>query len=184
MSDAKIVVVGSCNMDIYTWTDHLPEPGETVVGDRYWMGMGGKGANQAVGVRRLGADASMVGRVGDDLFGRQMLETLHSYGVRCETIHTDPEAGSGVALVFVDRHGENVIAVISGANMRLSPEDVDAAADELRAADVVLMQLEVPIEASERAIDIALEGGALCVLNPAPARPLSDRLLQKVHLLA
>lgn len=183
MSKAKIVVVGSCNMDIYTWTDHLPEPGETVFGERYWMVMGGKGANQAVGTRLLGAEATMVGRVGDDLFGRQMLATLDSYGVAGDYIRVDAEAGSGVALVFVDQRGENMIAVISGANMRLGPADVDAAADKVRAADVLLMQLEVPLEANERAMDIALEGGALCILNPAPARPLPDRVLGKVHLL-
>jgi ribokinase len=180
---AKIVVVGSCNMDIYTWTDHLPEPGETVIGDRYWMVMGGKGANQAVGTRLLGAEATMVGRVGDDLFGRQMVETLHAHGVAGDYIRVDTESGSGVALVFVDKQGENMIAVISGANMRLGPADVDAAAGKVRAADVVLMQLEVPLEANERAVDIALEGGALCILNPAPARPLPDRVLKKIHLL-
>jgi len=183
MSRAKIIVVGSCNMDIYTWTDHLPEPGETVFGERYWMVMGGKGANQAVGTRLLGAEVTMVGRVGNDLFGQQMLETLDAYGVAPDYIRVDPEAGSGVALVFVDRRGENMIAVISGANMRLSPADVDAAADRLRAADVLLMQLEVPLEANERAMDIALEGGTLCILNPAPARRLPDRILRKVHLL-
>jgi ribokinase len=180
---AKVVVVGSCNMDIYTWTDHLPEPGETVIGDRYWMVMGGKGANQAVGTRLLGAEATMVGRVGDDLFGRQMVETLHAHGVAGDYIRVDTESGSGVALVFVDKQGENMIAVISGANMRLGPADVDAAAGKVRAADVVLMQLEVPLEANERAVDIALEGGALCILNPAPARPLPDRVLKKIHLL-
>ena len=183
MSNAKVVVVGSANMDIYSWTDHLPEPGETVIGDRYWMVMGGKGANQAVGARLLGADVTMVGRVGEDLFGQRMLETLNSYGVACDYVRVDNGAGSGVALVIVDKKAENVVVVISGVNMRIDLTDVDAAADKLGDADVLLMQLEIPLDAIERAVDIALEGGALCVLNPAPARPLPDCILRKVDLL-
>ena len=183
MSNAKVVVVGSANMDIYSWTDHLPEPGETVIGDRYWMVMGGKGANQAVGARLLGADVTMVGRVGEDLFGQRMLETLNSYGVACDYVRVDNGAGSGVALVIVDKKAENVVVVISGVNMHIDLTDVDAAADKLRDAHVLLMQLEVPLDAIERAVDIALEGGALCVLNPAPARPLPDCILRKVDLL-
>jgi ribokinase len=183
MSGPKIVVVGSSNMDIYTWTGHLPEHGETVIGERYWMGMGGKGANQAVGSRRLGAESTIVGRIGQDLFGQQMLETLRSHGVNCDFIKLDPEAGSGVALVIVDERGENIIAVIPGTNMRIAPSDVEAAAGKIREADVVMAQLEIPLEAIEKAFDIALEGDTLCILNPAPARPLPGSILGKVNLL-
>lgn len=183
MLSPRIVVVGSSNMDIYTWTDHLPERGETVIGERYWMGVGGKGANQAVGARQLGAQSILVGRIGEDVFGQQMLETLNSYGVNCDFIKLDPEAKSGVALVIVDEHGENVVAVIPGTNMHITPADVEAAADQLRAADVLMTQLEIPLDAIEKAIDIALEGDTLCILNPAPARPLPDSILKKVHLL-
>ncbi|MGA2111629.1 MAG: ribokinase [Anaerolineales bacterium] len=183
MAEAKVIVIGSCNMDIYSWAEHLPEPGETVIGQRYWMSMGGKGANQAVGARLLGAEVTMVGRVGDDLFGKQMLETLRSHGVNCDHLRVDSGAGSGVALVVVDKRGENIIVVVSGVNMRIDRSDVEAAASELRAADVLLMQLEIPLDAIERAIDIAREARAMCILNPAPARPLPDRILRKVHLL-
>jgi ribokinase len=183
MSNARIVVVGSCNMDLYSWTDHLPEPGETVLGNRFWTGMGGKGANQAVGARMLGAHVTMVGRVGDDLFGRQMRETLSGHGVACDCLHVDTEAGSGAALVIVDRQAENIIVVTPGANMRIAPGDVEAAAGRIRTADVLLMQLEIPLDAIERAIDIAREADTKCILNPAPARPLPDRILAKVHLL-
>jgi ribokinase len=183
MPTPKVVVVGSCNMDIYSWTHHLPEPGETVIGDRYWMGMGGKGANQAVGACRLGADVSMVGRVGDDLFGQRMLETLRGYGVDCEAIQTDAHTGSGVALVVVDRVPENVIVVVPGANMCVTPEDVEASAEKLQAADVLMMQLEIPLETIERAMDVARAGETFCILNPAPARPLPERILRKAHLL-
>jgi ribokinase len=183
MSTPKVVVIGSCNMDIYSWTHHLPEPGETVIGDRYWMGMGGKGANQAVSACRLGAEVSMVSRVGNDLFGQRMLETLRGYGVNCEAIQTDPHAGSGVALVVVDKIPENIIVVIPGANMCITPEDVEAAAGKLQAADVLMMQLEIPLETIDHALDVSREGDTFCILNPAPARPLTENILRKAHLL-
>jgi ribokinase len=183
MPSPKVVVVGSCNMDIYSWTHHLPEPGETVIGDRYWMGMGGKGANQAVAACRLGAEVSMAGRVGDDLFGQRMLETLRGYGVDCEAIQIDAHTGSGVALVVVDKIPENVIVVVPGANMCVTPEDVEAAGEKLHAADVLMMQLEIPLEAIERALNVARTGDTFCILNPAPARPLPNSILSKVHLL-
>jgi ribokinase len=183
MSNAKVVVVGSSNMDIFFYTDRAPEPGETVIGDRYLMVMGGKGANQAVGARLLGAEVTLVGRIGDDLFGRRMLDNLSSYGVARDHIQVDKEADSGVALILVDKQAENSIVVVPGVNMRITPTDVEGAANKLRAADVLLMQLEIPLDAIERAIDIALEGNTLCVLNPAPARLLPDHILKKVHLL-
>jgi ribokinase len=183
MKKPRIVVVGSCNMDIYSWTAHLPEPGETVIGDRYWMGMGGKGANQAVAACRLGADVTMVGRVGNDLFGKQMLETLASYGVGCDFINIDQEAGSGIALVTVDKKPENVIVVVPGTNMRITTADVVAAEAKIREADVLLMQLEIPLDVVECAADIASQSNTLCILNPAPARPVPERLVRKVDLL-
>ena len=183
MTTPKIVVVGSANMDIYAYVSHLPEHGETVIGNRYWMGMGGKGANQAVGACRLGAHTTLVGRVGQDLFGRQMLETLKNHGVNCDFIKVDLEADSGVALVMVDEQAENIISVIPGTNMRISPSDVEAAADQIRDANVVMMQLEIPLNAVEKSIDIARKNDTLCILNPAPARPLPDSILNKVDLL-
>jgi ribokinase len=183
MSNANIVVVGSSNMDIFCYSDRLPVPGETVIGDRYWMVMGGKGANQAVGARRLGAEVTLVGRVGDDVFGQRMLDNFSSHGMALDHIQVDREAGSGVAMILVDKQAENSIVVVPGVNMRISPSDVESAAARLRAADVLLMQLEIPLEAIQRAVDLAREGHTLCVLNPAPARPLPDRILEKVDLL-
>jgi ribokinase len=183
MAKPKIVDLGSCNMDIYSWTDHLAEPGETILGERYWMGMGGKGANQAVAASRLGAEVTMIGRVGDDLFGKQMLETLGSYGVECEHITMEAGVNSGVALVTVDKKPENVIVVVPGTNMRISPADVDAAASKIKSASILMMQLEIPLDAIERAVDIACEGDTICILNPAPARPLPERLIKKVHIM-
>jgi ribokinase len=183
MDKPRIVVIGSCNMDIYSWTAHLPEPGETVIGERYWIGMGGKGANQAVAACRLGADVTMVGRVGNDLFGNQMLETLASYNIDCGLINVDQESGSGVALVTVDKRPENVIVVIPGTNMRVAVADVIAAKSKILNADILLMQLEIPLDAVECAADIARESDTICILNPAPARPIPERLIKKAHLL-
>lgn len=183
MQKPKIAVVGSANLDIYTWTHHLPETGETVIGERYWMGMGGKGANQAVGVRKLGAEVTMVSRVGKDAFGESLLNAFRTHGVDCAHVRVDDQTGSGIAMVFVDRKANNVIAVVPGANMRISPEDVAGAADAIRAADVLMMQLEIPLDAIERALTIAHEGGTLCILNPAPAKPLPAGIMNRVHIL-
>lgn len=183
MSKPKVAVVGSCNMDIYSWTAHLPEPGETVIGDRYQMVMGGKGANQAVGACRLGAEVTMVGRVGDDLFGQRMLETLQSYRVNCQHVRVDHQAGSGVALVVVDKKPENIIVVIPGTNMCIEPADIVAAAEEIYKADVLMMQLEIPLAAIEQALEIARHANTFCILNPAPARPLPDQILKKIDLI-
>src|SRR5271157_2509781 len=151
MVTPKIVVVGSCNMDIYSWTDHLPEPGETVIGDRYWQVMGGKGANQAVAACLQGAQVSMVGRVGNDLFGQNMLETLSGYGVDASHVRVDEQVGSGIALVVVDKKPENIIVVVPGTNMCIEPADIDEADACIHAADVLLAQMEIPLPAIERA---------------------------------
>jgi ribokinase len=183
MQKPKIVVVGSANMDIYTWTHHLPESGETVVGNRYWMGMGGKGANQTVGARKLEAEVVLVGRLGNDAFGRELRETLTAHDVSCDYIQVDLEAGSGMAMVLVDRDANNIIAVVPGANMQITSEDVTKAETIIQAADVLMMQLEIPLDAIEQALDIAHKGEAVCILNPAPARQLPDSILQRVHIL-
>jgi ribokinase len=179
----KIAVLGSCNMDIYSWTEHLPEPGETVIGDCYSMVMGGKGANQAVAACKQGAEVAMIGRVGDDMFGERMLATLLGHGVQTRYIQVSAGSGSGVALVVVDRKPENVIVVIPGTNMHIDCNDVDCAADLIRSSDVLMMQLEIPLEAIQRALQIASGGKTLRILNPAPARPLPDEILQNIDLI-
>jgi len=183
MDKPRISVVGSCNMDIYATTEHLPEPGETVIGHSYIMTMGGKGANQAVAAGKLGGDVTMIGRVGCDAFGRQMLDTLDSYGIHTAHIHCDDGAGSGMALIVVDRRPENVIVVIPGTNMRITPQDVLAAEAEIKQSSVLLMQLEIPLDAIEAAIQVARLGNCLCILNPAPARQLPEVILQNIDLL-
>jgi len=183
MNKPRISVVGSCNMDIYATTEHLPEPGETVIGYNYIMTMGGKGANQAVAARKLGGDVTMIGRVGCDAFGKQMVETLNSYGINTTHIHCDEEAGSGMALIVVDKRPENVIVVIPGTNMRITPQDVRAAEQQLQQSAVLLMQLEIPLDAIESAIATAHRANCICILNPAPARQLPPAILRNIDLL-
>lgn len=183
MGAPKIVVVGSCNMDIYSWTDHLPEPGETVIGERYWQVMGGKGANQAVAACRQGAQVSMIGRVGNDLFGQNMLGTLAGYGVDASLVRVDESVGSGIALVVVDKRPENIIVVVPGTNMCIEPAEIDAAAACIHAADVLLAQMEIPLPAIKRAFEVARQGKTFCILNPAPARPLPDEIYQMIDLI-
>ncbi|WP_420454356.1 ribokinase [Rubrivirga sp.] len=178
----RVLVVGSANMDLVVVCERFPAPGETVLTDELTAFSGGKGANQAVACARLGGDVRFLGRVGDDAFGGQLLDDLDAAGVDVGAVQAD-DGSSGVALITVDGRGENQIIVASGANGRLAPDDVEAARSLFEAADVVLLQLEVPVETVERAAALATEVGARVVLNPAPARPLSDALLASVDVL-
>jgi ribokinase len=180
---AYVTVIGSLNMDLVIRAPRIPQPGETIIGSQFRNVPGGKGANQAVAAARLGAQVSMVGRVGRDGFGEVLLENLASDGIDHTHVTRDPEAASGVALIVVDDAGQNSIVVASGANGRLSPDDVEAARAAIAGADVVLMQLESPLETVSRAAEIARAHGVPVVLNPAPARPLPSPLLSLVDVL-
>jgi ribokinase len=182
---AKIVVVGSSNTDMVVKTPHLPAPGETVLGGEFVMAAGGKGANQAVAAARLGAEVTFVARVGQDVFGEQVLAGFEREGLITEHVTADPTAASGVALILVDAMGENSIAVASGANACLSPGDVQRARQAIEAADVLLLQLETPLETVLAAAQIAHRAGVRVILNPAPAPadPLPAALLACVDIL-
>ncbi len=181
---ASLTVVGSLNMDLVTRSPRIPQPGETIIGSDFHTVPGGKGANQAVAAARLGARTSMVGRVGCDAFAEQLLDNLAAAGVDHRFVLRNSEAATGVALIVVDDAGQNSIVVASGANMRLSPADVDAAAAAISPADVLLLQLESPLETVTRAAQMAHAHGASVILNPAPARPLPAELLALVDVLA
>jgi ribokinase len=180
---ASIVVVGSLNMDLVIRAPHIPRPGETVIGGEFLTAAGGKGANQAVAAARLGAQVSMVGRVGRDAFGGVLLENLEADGIEHAFVVRDGEAATGVALIVVDDNGENSIVVSSGANMRLTPADVEAAEAVIATADALILQLEVPLESVVRSAELARAHGVQVVLNPAPARALPARLLSMVDVL-
>ena len=177
---ASIVVVGSLNLDIVVPVPHHPRPGETVLGEDHRSTPGGKGANQAVAAARLGRRVAMVGRVGDDGAGRTLRAALDSEGVDIAHTLVTSAAPSGIAMISVDPKGENAIVVSPGANARLTPADVDAAGDVIEKADVLLCQLEVPVES---VIAAARRARGTVMLNPAPARPLPDELLEAVDVL-
>lgn len=180
---SRITVIGSSNTDMIVSVEHLPAPGETVIGGAFSMAAGGKGANQAVAAARLGAQVAFVACLGEDTFGEQAVADFRAEGIDTSHIVRTPEAPSGVALIFVDRQGENAIAVAPGSNALLTPDDVRRAAEAIRCADVALAQLEVPLEAVAAAAEIAAEAGVPFLLNPAPARELPPELLRKAAIL-
>jgi len=180
---AKIAVVGSLNMDLVVRVPHMPIPGETVIGSDFRTIPGGKGANQAVAATRLGAEVTMIGRVGDDDFGRAQLRNLGELGVDTTHVIVDPEAATGIALITLDASGQNSIVLASGANMRLTREDINAAQDAIVQSDVLVLQLESPLEVVAYAIDVAHAEGVKVILNPAPAQPLAKETLAKLDYL-
>ena len=180
---ASIAVIGSLNMDLVIRSPRIPGPGETILGGELHTVPGGKGANQAVAAARLGARVSMIGRVGRDTFATPLLENLAADGIDHTFVLQDRESATGVALIVVDDNGENSIVVSSGANMRLSPADVEAAEAAISAAALLILQLEVPLDTVIRSAELARAHGVQVVLNPAPARPLPAELLSMVDVL-
>jgi ribokinase len=181
---ATICVVGSSNIDLISRVPRLPRLGETLIGHSFHMGYGGKGANQAVMAANLGARVTMVTRVGRDVFGEGTLKNYLDQGIDTRHVRFDEERFSGVAPIFVDDNADNVIVIVPGANMGLTPEDARAASDAILAADVLCCQLEIPIETTLEAFRIARSGGVRTILNPAPAMPLPDELLRLTDICA
>ena len=179
----KIIVIGSSNIDMVVRTSHLPAPGETILGGEFFMNQGGKGANQAVAVKRLGGNLIFVAKLGNDILGQQSVDYFKKEGIDTKYITLDENSASGVALISVDDHAENSIVVASGANMLLNEQDVDKVVEEMYEGDILLMQLEIPIETVEYAAQIASEQGIKVILNPAPARALSNKLLQNLYMI-
>lgn len=179
----SICVVGSLNMDLVMRTPHLPVPGETVSGGPFATHPGGKGANQAVAAARLGAAVAMVGRVGGDAFGARLRTELDQADIDIRQVVTLPDVASGVALIAVEASGQNSIIIAPGANGALTPADVEAAGPTITAAQVLLLQLETPLPAVQRAAELAHAAGTLVLLNPAPAQPLPAELLAQVDYL-
>ncbi|MDQ2800694.1 MAG: ribokinase [Armatimonadota bacterium] len=181
---ARIVVVGSANTDMVARVARLPLPGETVLGGEFAMLPGGKGANQAVAAARLGAVVTFVACVGADSLGDAAVLGFEAEGIDTRYVVRDPDAPTGVALITVDTvTGENAIVVASGANAKLSVGLITMAADAIRDADVVVCQLESPLETVQATLKLAQEAGKTTILNPAPAQALSDELLSYVSVL-
>lgn len=180
---ADILVLGSLNMDLIVRTPRLPAPGETILGTGFSTAPGGKGANQAVAAAKLGAPVKMIGRVGADDFGKTMRSSLNAVGADTQYLVTDNEAATGIASIWVDDRGQNSIIVAPGANARVGRADVDAASAAFRHARVLVAQLEIPLETVQYAFQIARKHNCLTVLNPAPAQPLSRKILELVDLV-
>jgi len=180
---AKIVIVGSFNTDLTAYTERMPRPGETIIGKKFVTGPGGKGSNQAVAAARLGAEVTFVGRVGQDVFAEIGLGIWKQEGINTDFVIRDPQNATGVAPIWVDSSGENTIIVIPGANLAVSPSDVDAAVDVIAGADVLITQFEINFDALKHALQVARSHGVRTILNPAPAARVSREILALADFL-
>jgi len=179
----SIVVVGSSNTDMIIRVPRIPRAGETLLGGEFLTAAGGKGANQAVGAARAGGKVAFIARVGRDAFGDQAIVGLLRDGIDVSRVFRDKLTPSGVALIFVAQDGENSIAVAGGANAKLSPSDVKKAAGVIRSAGLLVAQLETPLATVTAAVELAVKAGVPVILNPAPARPLPNSLLERISIL-
>jgi ribokinase len=179
----KIVVIGSSNTDMVIKVPRLPKTGETILGGKFYTAAGGRGANQAVSAARAGGDVTFVARVGNDMFGDRAIESFKTEGINTDHIVKDNDLPSGVAEIFIDDNGHNLVAVASGANMNLSVYDIINAKQAIMEADIILMQLEVPLKTLEYAAKLAEDAGKRFILNPAPAMQLPISLLKKISVL-
>lgn len=183
-TDRPVVsVVGSYAVGLFLRAPRFPVPGETLIGSDFYMGHGGKGSNQAVGAARLGAETHLMARIGTDLFGDMGIELYEQENVGTEYLIRTPERSTGVGFIILDSKGDNEIVVDLGANLMLSPDDVDAAEDLIKSSDVVLSVLEIRAETAGRAMEVGRRHGVTTVLNPAPATELPDSILASVDVL-
>lgn len=180
---ANILVIGSSNTDMVVKTDRFPQPGETIIGGEFFMFPGGKGANQAVAAARLGGKVSFVCKTGDDLFGKQALEGFKHESIDTKYCLVDKQAASGVALITINKEGENEIVVASGANHQLKAEDLKQADPAFQAADIILVQLEIPLPTVEEIIAKGKLASKKIILNPAPAQSLNRSIFQDLYLI-
>lgn len=183
MIKRRIVVIGSTNMDMVVKATHIPVPGETVLGGAFLMNPGGKGANQAVSVARLGGEVTFISKVGNDVFGKQSTQAFEEEGIDISGVLEDNDAPSGVALITVDESGENSIVVASGANLNLSPQDVETYLEKTSDVEIILMQLEIPMDTVKFTARYALAHGIKVILNPAPSNPLVQELFHMIDII-
>lgn len=181
--NGKILVVGSSNTDMIIKISSLPKPGETVIGGSFFMAAGGKGANQAIAAKKSGADVTFMTRVGDDDFGKRAVDDYRNEGLNVDYIIKDEQAASGIAFIMVDNKGENSIAVASGANTNLLPADIEKISGVLNQVEIILLQLEIPLETVYAVVKKAFDAGKTVILNPAPAQKLGDDLLRMITII-
>ena len=183
MQNPKVTVVGSANVDLVIRAERKPTKGETLIGETFDIFTGGKGFNQATAAARLGAAVTLIGRIGQDLFGEMLRTAMATEHIDSQFVKSDAKGGTGVANIVVEPDGDNSIIVVPRANMRLTPTDIDAAETRIAEAKVLLLQLETPIDASQRAVEIAKANDTTVILDPAPARSLPESLLAQVDIL-
>lgn len=179
----NILVIGSSNTDMVVKTKRFPAPGETIVGGDFYMFAGGKGANQAVAAVRMGSSVTLVCKVGNDIFGKKAIAGFEQEGINTKYVFIDPEKASGVALITVNEYGENEIVVASGANATLSPQDIEQLTAVFETSDIVLAQLQIPLETVEHIIKKAAILGKKVILNPAPAQVLPESIYKDLFLI-
>ena len=180
---SRIVVIGSINTDMVVRSSQLPSPGQTVMGHSFMTTGGGKGANQAVAAARLGADVSLIARIGSDAFGEMSIENFKKEKINIDNIYTDSDAPSGVAFIVVDDRGENIIVVAPGANATLNEKDIQDAEDVIERAGIVLFQLEIPMRTVAEGIRLAKKHNRIVMLNPAPAASIPEQVLHAVDII-
>lgn len=180
---AKIVVIGSTNTDMVVKSARLPKPGETLLGGKFFTNLGGKGANQAVAVARMGGEVNFISRLGDDVFGKKALHQFKKEGISSRYLSIDEYEASGTALITIGGQGENVIVVAPGANNTLTSKHIDDAKEDIKSADIVLIQLEIPMQVVTYAIQMANALGKRVILNPAPAQQLTEKSLSCLYAI-
>ena len=183
MKQPSILVIGSANTDMVIKADHLPLPGETLIGGDFFMNAGGKGANQAVAAVRAGGSVTFIAKVGNDIFGEEAIQLFRKEGIDTSYILSDPHRASGVALITVDKNGENTIVVASGANANLTSQELDSIRSIIEQSSIILMQLEIPIDAVTHVTKLAKSKNSMVVLNPAPACVLPQDLFTHVSII-
>ncbi len=183
MAKEGILVIGSANMDMVVTAEHFPQPGETILGKKFGMFPGGKGANQAVACAKLGGKTYFIGKMGKDIFKEKLVQNMKNDGVNLDCLLIDTEESTGIALITVDASGENEIVVVSGSNMKLTPDEVESKLHVFQQVNVVLTQLEIPLETVQKAAELAKASSALLIVNPAPGRTLPEHLLKQVDFL-
>ena len=179
----QVTVVGSFMYDLVAIVPRRPKTGETLVGNTFGMFLGGKGANQAIAASRAGSKVTMVGRLGNDFFGKQFLEKFSREGINTDFVTQDDENGTGVAMPLIDASGDNSIVIIPQANMALTVENINQAQSTIADADVLVMQCEVPMDANQRAAEIAKQNDTLVILNPAPAQLIPEQILKLADII-
>jgi len=178
----KICVIGSLNMDLVVNVDEMPKKGQTLIGENFKEVPGGKGANQAVAIAKLGGDVSMIGKVGNDGFGQTLINALKANNVKTDYIQIE-NCSSGVAMITVDKNAENSIVVAPGANFRVLREDIDKCIDSIKQSDIVVVQLETPLDTIKYALQESKQLDKYTILNPAPAAKLDEDIIKNVDLL-